>query len=173
MQGTSDNKNSIPKTVKNHSPVKNLALPLNQTKPLLDDLLTNLCNVSDGWTGYGAMLTWTYMFYDIIIIYDNIKQQISPFSTWCFLPNTPRPSSNSPASLSLRIKITIYPTFYQTRSMYVSWCLSVCLLYRGFWDLISVTLVDEDTNWILADDVNIIALKAISGNVTMQVVPPS
>ena len=57
--------------------------------------------------------------------------------------------------------------------MYVSWCLSVCLLYRGFLDLISVTLVDEDTNWILADDVNIIALKAISGNVTMQVVPPS
>ena len=46
MLGTSDNKNS--KTVKNHSPVKNLALPLNQTKPLLDDLLTNLCNVSDG-----------------------------------------------------------------------------------------------------------------------------
>ena len=51
--------------------------------------------------------------------------------------------------------------------------MSVCLPHRGFWDIIDVTLADEDTNWILADDVNIIALKAISGNVTMQVVPPS
>ena len=70
------------------------------------------------------------MFYDIIIIYDNIKQQISPFSTWCFLPNTPRPSSNSPASLSLRIKITIYPTFYQTPVYMVPdlcMCPDVCL----------------------------------------------
>ena len=39
---------------------------------------------------------------------------------------------------------------------------------RGFADLTDVTLVDEDINSILADDVN----RAIPGNLAMQVAPP-
>ena len=40
--------------------------------------------------------------------------------------------------------------------------------FIGFADLTDVTLADEDTNSILADNDN----RAIQGNVAMQVVPP-
>ena len=39
---------------------------------------------------------------------------------------------------------------------------------RGFADLTDVTLADEDSNSIPTDD----NIRAISGNVTMQVAPP-
>ena len=46
---------------------------------------------------------------------------------------------------------------------------SICLsLTRVFADLTDVTLADEDTNSILADNDN----RAIQGNVAMQVAPP-
>ena len=51
-------------------------------------------------------------------------------------------------------------------SIFGSGCPSLCK--RAFADLTGVSLVDEDTNSILTDNVN----RAIQGNVAMQVMQP-
>ena len=71
--------------------------------------------------------------------------------------------------MGLMMMINTLVMMMKSRQEGSNWFLSdPCVTTRGFADLTDVTLADEDTNSIFADNYN----RAIQGNVAMQVAPP-